>query len=90
MPNICIQNNLVLTCIELVLHSCNFFSIMEKSLSIPILTPTHGILRPLGANIPTSSSYLPPPATDPTLSPLASRGGEFEFWWLLNFVWLSV
>ena len=39
---------------------------IENTLSTPMLTPTHGTLRPFASNIPTKSSYRPPPATLPT------------------------
>lgn len=39
---------------------------IEKMRSIPMLTPTHGTTLLFGSNMPTSSSYRPPPATDPT------------------------
>ena len=43
------------------------FSAIVKILSSPMEKPTDGI--GLGPNMPTSSSYLPPPATLPTSWP---------------------
>lgn len=47
-------------------RTLSFCSMIAKILSIPILTPTHATSRPVGSNMPTSLSYRPPPATDPT------------------------
>ena len=68
---------LYLTLTTEVLTSFILFSMILKSRSIPILTPTQGTDRPLGANMPTRLSYRPPPATEPTLScGLSDERGE--------------
>ena len=41
-------------------------SMMEKILSMPMLSPTQGTCFPRGSNMPTNSSYRPPAATEPT------------------------
>jgi len=48
------------------LASSTFFSMMVKTRSMPMLTPTHGVCAPEGENMPTKLSYLPPAAMDPT------------------------
>ena len=68
-------------------------SIIEKTLSTPILNPTHGTcisnllyiiclytFLPLGSNIPTRPSYRPPPATEPTdgISTLLLEEGQLS------------
>ena len=57
-------------------------SMMEKSLSIPMETPTQGTSLFLGSNMPTSLSYLPPPATLPTRmgSPFSSLLSPVKSW----------
>merc|ERR1719397_2223999 len=70
----CVSTVLIL----LLLCLAMFASIIEKSLSMPMLTPTQGTLRPFGSNIPTSpphhpthphSSTCPCPSTRPSTSP---------------------
>ena len=43
-----------------IFSSSAFLSMMVKTLSIPIETPTHGVWIPEGLNIPTRLSYRPP------------------------------
>jgi hypothetical protein len=41
-------------------------SLIAKSRSTPMLTPTHGTRRRFGSSFSINSSYRPPPATLPT------------------------